>query len=451
MRLTVEERAMLAGEYGPGVRKAMEILNALGTIYGADDMVPIASAQVAGVSYKNLGDAGLEFLVDWAAQGARVCVPTTLNPAGLDLARWQELGFAADFAERQARVLQAFAEMGIRTTCTCTPYFIGNLPARGEHIAWAESSAVSFANSVLGARTNREGGPSALAAAIAGRTPRYGLHLEDNRRAGLVVEVHCPVRSSADLGALGTLVGQAARNRVPYFRGLSLPIPEVSSLDFANWGLQPAQPGKQDSQPRARSSALAEAVDLLKALGAAMAASGAVALYHVEGITPEADEPGIIAPNAETLVILDLAEGYRLLNRSVSGSQVPQFAEDRRVDLVWIGCPHASLHELAQVIELLGGRTLRAALWVTMARQVRDQAQQAGLVQALEALGGRVIADTCLVVAPVKELGFRRMATPSGNGAYYAPSHAGLAVHYGPLEACIEVAVSGEWAFEFAD
>jgi predicted aconitase len=388
----------------------MEILTALGKIYGAEDLVPISSVQVAGVSYKNLGDAGLEFLAEWAAQGARVCVPTTLNPAGLDLARWQDLGFAPDFAERQACVIQAFAAMGIRTTCTCTPYFVGNLPAFGDHIAWAESSAVSFANSVLGARTNREGGPSALAAAICGRTPRYGLHLSDKRRAQMVVEVRCPVRSSADFGALGTLVGRVARNRVPYFRGL-----DVSELETS--------------------------IDLLKALGAAMAASGAVALYHIEDLTPEAGGANLLVPGSETLVIQGLAEGYTLLGND----------EDGKIDLVWIGCPHASLDELANVIELLAGRQVRAVLWVTMAREKREEAQKAGLVAGLETLGGRVVADTCLVVAPVRDLGFRRMATPSGKGAYYAPSHSGLAVHYGPLEACVEAAVSGRWTYRIAE
>ncbi len=419
MNLTDEEQAMLAGASGPGVQKAMEILTALGRIYGADDLVPVTSVQVAGVSYKNLGDAGLEFLADWAQQGARVRVPTTLNPAGLDLERWQALGFDADFAAKQARVIQAFVAMGIRPTCTCTPYYVGNSPARGDHVAWSESSAVSFANSVLGARTNREGGPSALAAAIAGRTARYGLHLPRNRRAQLVVDVRCPVTSPADFGALGALVGKIARNRVVYFKFRVLS--EVSAAS------QEAQVGAQPSQHSA-----------FKSLGAAMAASGAVALYHVEGVTPEADQPDIIAPGAETSVVESLADGYAMLDADGG--------ED--VDLVWIGCPHASPAELAQVVELLAGRRVRAQLWVTMAREARAEAAQVGAVAALEALGGQVVADTCLVVAPVRELGFRHMATPSGKGAYYAPSQSGLAVHYGSVEACIEAAVTGHWPSE---
>jgi hypothetical protein len=412
MKLTDEEAAMLAGAEGRGVQKAMEIVTALGTIYEARDLVPVSSVQVAGVSYKNLGEAGLEFLREWAAQGARVRVPTTLNPAGLDLERWQELGFESDFAHKQDQVLQAFAAMGIQTTCTCTPYFVGNVPRRGEHIAWAESSAVSFANSVLGARTNREGGPGALAAAITGRTARFGLHLE--RRATLVVEVRCPVVSSADFGALGILVGQQARNGIPYFRHDHIHLPA----------------GHEQQN-----------TDRLKMLGAAMAASGAVALYHIEGVTPEAGEPGIIAPDARKVIIEQLDEGYATLNSNNSDKG----DESDEIDLVWIGCPHCSIDELAQVVSLLNGRPVRKALWVTMARAMRDKAAHQGLVAALEQAGGRVVADTCLVVAPVKSLGFRRMATVSGKGAYYVPAHSGLAVRYGPLEACIEAAVAGHW------
>lgn len=410
MKLTPYEQSLLEGAEGRGVQKAMEIVVALGRIYGAEDLVEISSAQVAGVSYKNLGEAGLEFLNDWAAHGARVRVPTTLNPAGLDLHAWRSLGFDAAFAAQQQRVLEAFAAMGILPSCTCTPYLVGNVPARGAHVAWAESSAVSFANSVLGARTNREGGPSALAAAIVGRTARYGLHLDVNRRAQLVVEVQCPVRSLSDFGALGILVGQQAHNRVPYLRG----------LDATRLRTRPA------------------GLDLLKTLGAAMAASGAVALYHIEGVTPESDVPDIIAPGAERITITDLQAGYQALEQ----------AETCTIDLVWFGCPHASLTELEEIVRLLDGRHCRVPLWVTMARALRDEAARCGLLQRFEALGGRVVADTCLVVAPMQGLGFQCMATPCAKGAYYAPTHSGMAVHFSSPEACVEAAVTGRWVAE---
>jgi predicted aconitase len=413
MNLSPQERAMLAGDLGPGARKAMEIVTALGRIYGAERLAPVASVQVAGVSYKNLGDAGLEFLAEWADQGARVRVPTTLNPAGMDLTRWRALGFDEDFARRQGAVIEAFARMGITTTCTCTPYLVGNRPKPGDHVAWAESSAVSFANSVLGARTNREGGPSALAAAITGRTAAYGLHLDENRRATLRVEVRAPVASPADFGALGYLVGQAARNRVPFFEGLEI----------------------HDE-------------DQLKALGAAMAASGAVALYHVPGVTPEAvSGADVLTPDAEQLAIDDLSPGYVALSRIPNHESRITNPESRitPIDLVWLGCPHASLDEIEGVVTLLAGRRVRSALWITVARAVREQAAERGLVAAVEACGGQVVADTCVVVAPVRELGFRSMATPSGKGAYYGSSHAGLTVYYGSLARCIEAAVEGRW------
>jgi hypothetical protein len=400
MKLTTEERQMLDGGRGAGVAKAMEIIVALGRLYGAERLVPVGSVQVAGVSYRNLGAAGLEFLREWADQGARARVPATLNPAGIDLEAWRALGFSKAFAQRQDLVVRAYERLGVRPTCTCTPYLIGNQPRLGEHVAWAESSAVSYANSVLGARTNREGGPSALAAAITGRTAAYGLHLEEARRASLKVEVRCPVSSFSDFGALGYLVGKVAQNRVPFFEGLN---------------------------PRTDED--------LKALGAAMAASGAVALYHVADVTPEADRPQILKSDHETFVVSDLAPGFAALT-----------AEARDIDLVWFGCPHASLDEIRRVVELLDGRRSRAALWVTTAREIRERAAQEGLVDALEASGGRLVADMCVVVAPMQELDYRTMATPSAKGAVYVPSHAGLVVRYGSIEQCVEAAVSGVWA-----
>ena len=392
---------MLEGERGPGVRKGMEIVLALGRIYGAQRLVPVGSVQVAGVSYRNLGEAGLEFLRDWAAEGARVRVPTTLNPAGVDLEAWRELGFSETFARRQQAVIEAYRRLGVRTTCTCTPYLVGSTPGLGEHVAWAESSAVSYANSVLGARTNREGGPSALAAAITGRTAAYGLHLDENRRATLRVVVACPVRTISDLGALGYLVGNEANNRVPYLEGLDV----------------------------------GRGADGLKALGAAMAASGAVALYHVAGVTPEAGRPGILAPRHDTLVIDSLRPAYDAL-----GSHA------REIDLVWLGCPHANRQEIAEVVRILAGRSVHSALWITTSREVRDQAVATGLVTAIEAAGGRVIADMCVAIAPMQELSYRTVATPSAKGAAYARSHAGLQVRYGTIEQCIEAAARGVWS-----
>ena len=408
LALSAEERAMLAGEQGPAVRRAMEIMVALARIYEAEGLVPVTHAQVAGVSYKNLGDAGLAFLRRWAEEGARVRVPTTLNPAGMDMARWQGMGIPADFAQKQQMVVDAYLAMGIQPSLTCTPYLVGYRPALGEHLAWSESSAVSFANSVLGARTNREGGPSALAAAITGRTPRCGYHLDGARRATHLVRVHCPVLSEVDFGALGYLVGRQVRGGVPYFR-----FQGETSL------------GALDAPARE---------DRLKTLGAAMAASGAVALYHVEGVTQEALRADMLASEAQAMDITGLDEALAALNRPAE-----------RIDFVSIGCPHASLDEIAQVAALLRGKRLRVPLWVTAARPIRERAEAEGLVESIEAAGGQVVSDTCVVVAPVDLLGFRSIATNSAKAAFYLPSHSGASTRFGSLEQCVRAGLSGRW------
>ena len=408
MRLTDEDQAMLDGEKGPAAAKAMKILAALGKIYGAGQMIPVKSVQVAGVSYANLGEAGLSFLQDWAEDGARVIVPTMLNPAGMDLVAWRGLGIPEEFAVRQQMVIDAYTAMGIQPTCTCTPYLAGEVPARGEHVAWSESSAVSYANSVLGARTNREGGPSALAAAIVGRTPRYGLHLTEKRRADHIVEVTCRLGCAADYGALGYLVGRQVRGGIPYFRFLS---------DRCGRGL---------SDERQRR--------MLRGLGASMAASGAVGLYHVEGITPEAEQESIVVPGARTLLVDDLSEAYAALNDKVE-----------EIDLVSIGCPHASVAAIKEVAELVSGRCLRAALWITTSRETLEAARCLDLVSRIEEAGGRVVADTCLVVSPVRSLNIRALATNSAKMAYYSRSYNDLRVRFGSVERCVQAARIGRW------
>jgi predicted aconitase len=307
--------------------------------------------------------------------------------------------------------------MGIQPTCTCTPYWVSNRPKYGEHIAWAESSAVSLANSVLGARTNREGGPSALAAAICGRTAAYGLHLDENRKARYRVDVHCQLLTISDWSALGYLVGQKIRNGVSYF------------CLHDQRTLLPAA-GELVDDPL---------VDRLKTLGAAMAASGAVALYHIAGVTPEARRTNVLATDVETLTIDDLSPAYSML-QSIGANQTGETP----IDLVSIGCPHASADEIRQVAQALQGKQLQAALWITTARETKGQL--GAETEIIETAGGRVVADTCLVVAPVDQLGFRTMATNSAKMASYTPSHSGLQVRFGTMRQCIRAAVTGVWS-----
>lgn len=373
MNLTKEEQGMFDGEMGEAARQSMEILVALGKIYVAERMIPVSCAQIAGVSYKTIGDAGLEYLKHTSANGAKVRIPSFLNPAGMDREQWKEMRIPENFAKKQIEVLEAYASMGITMTCTCTPYLVGLRPKKGEHIAWSESSAVAFGNSVLGARTNREGGPSALAAAICGVTPEYGLHLEENRVSDFVIEVEADLKTTSDYGAMGNFLGGIVKNRNPAFTGI-----------------------KNASE------------DKLKGLGAAMAASGSVALFFAEGATPEfnvAEKPEKI-----TFTQKELDETKEKLGVK------------EKPELITIGCPHASLEEIREVAELVKGKTLDCDLWVCTARQTKAVADRAGYTGIIEKAGGRVVADTCMVVCPLEEMGYRVTACNSGKAAKYLSS-----------------------------
>jgi predicted aconitase len=403
MHLTLEEQQMLSGSQGRATRKAMEILTALGAIYDADRMVPISSVQIAGVSFDNLGEAGLDFLSEMAAGGGKARVLTTLNPAGMDIENWQALGIDPDFARNQIRVIEAYAKMGVVTTCSCTPYLFGTpqfgVPHFGEHIAWAESSAVCYANSVLGARTNREGGPSALAAALTGRTPNYGLHLDENRRPGLTVQVNADLPDTRDFGALGVAIGKAIEARttkaIPYIRGIS-----------------------------------AASVDQLKSFCASLATYGGLALFHMQGITPESD---LYPAPEETLVIGsdDLEAAIRSLNLTLA---------DGEVDFVSLGCPHLSLTEIQRVAEKLAGRKVRKTFWITTSRPVKRIADQMGYSAIIEQAGAVFAVDTCCVVAPIKGR-FKVLATDSAKACYYAAAKNGSQTRFLPFDEVIEEAL----------
>jgi hypothetical protein len=390
LHLTREEEAMLAGEQGHATQKAMQILVALGKIYDAEKLVRVSSVQVSGVSYKNLGDAGLEFLSELASDG-KARVKTTLNPAGMNLTDWESQGIASRFAEKQLKVIDAYEKLGVEISCTCTPYLAGNEPGFGEHIAWGESSAVAYANSVIGARTNREGGPSALAASLTGRTPLYGLHIRENRVPTVAVNVEAHLRLPEDFAAMGYFVGKAVKDGIPYFRGVGL-----------------------------------ATLEDLKTLSAALASSGGVAMFHIEGLTPES---GLGARSLEALTFTEkeLAETGSILN------------DEGTPDFVSVGCPHCSLTELATLAKLLSGRQAKREFWICCSREVKRQADEAGYSRQIEESGAKFALDTCMVVAPVEELGFKVVATNSAKACHYL-RNAGLKVRFMPLERCVEEA-----------
>jgi predicted aconitase len=391
MYLTKDEEKILNGEQGEVMERMFRLLVRLGEIYKAEKMIPVGSVQVAGVSYKSLADPGTEYLEDLAKKGAKVKVLTFLNPAGMDLEDWHKLGFPKSFAKNQLRIMDAFKKMGIIVTSTCTPYLAGNLPRFREHIAWSESSAVSFSNSVIGARTNREGGPSALAAAICGITPNYDLHLDKNRHPHIKIKVDTDLEFSSDFGALGYYVGKQVKNKIPYFTGI------------------------KDAN-----------TDQLKALGAAMAASGAVALYHVDGLTPEADL--VKKEGLETINVgkNDIKEVYEKLNTS------------KKPDIVILGCPHASLREISILAEKLKGKHLTKPVWICTSRVMKEAAERMGFNEIIEKAGGSIVADTCMVVSPIEEMGYKVTGVDSGKAANYLPGFCKQGVVFADINKLIE-------------
>ncbi len=395
MQLTSEEERMLAGEEGYAVQKSMQILVALGEIFGADKMIPVSSVQVAGVSYHNLGDAGLEYLENLAAKDPHVRVKTTLNPAGMDLENWRELGIDEEFARKQEQVIRAFARMGITTSCTCTPYLVGNEPSRGEHIAWSESSAVTYANSILGAMTNREGGPSALAAALTGRTARFGMHLEENRRAQVRVKVEAKLTSVPDFGALGYEVGKKIGPKIPLFEG-------INHAD----------------------------VERLKSLCASIATYGGTALFHIRGISPNQTETA-----TETLIVS---------RRDIDGAIDALNDEASDIDFIALGCPHCTLDEIKVIAGLLDSKKVTREFWICTARQTMQLAEKHGYAQTIRGAGAKFACDTCMAVAPLRGR-FKVLATDSAKACYYGRGTNDFKTRIGSVEQCVRAAVTGKW------
>ncbi len=351
MFLTREEEDLLEGEEGPGKQKAMELLLAIGKIYDADELIPISSAHLSGVSYKTAGEGGLKFLRQLS--DVQVSVPTTLNPAGMDLERWEEMDVPPDFASKQLDIVSEYSRLGVETCCTCTPYLYYNLPNLGDTVSWAESNALSFVNSVIGARTNREGGPGALAAAIVGKTPRYGLHLRENRRPTVVIdaEIGSDILSHS---MLGQKVGKMVEDSIPYFRGVT------------------------------------SDTDNLKTMAAAMAASGSVAMFHVEGVTPESE-------NYEVEGLETVAIGQQ----EVEEARLSLTTGDQP-DLIALGCPHLSVDEMKSLASFLKDRNKRVdtEIWFCTSKEVRRRCPKE--VEILERFG-KVLCDTCMVVAPIEQ------------------------------------------------
>jgi hypothetical protein len=359
-----------------------DFLARAGELLGTDEFIPVDHVQIAGVSYKTITETGLELRRYFASKYKFRAPNVTINPAGMDLEDWRALGIPEAFARKQEEVIEIYTRMGAIPTITCTPYLIGNMPPPFTDAFLSESSVVAFANSVLGVRTNRESGLSTLLYAIAGYGPRYGLHLPENRNPRLAVDVQCDLQGVVDFGLLGYKLGELVKGRIPHITGI-----------------------------RSRPS-----LEELKVLSAAGGASGSIDLYHIEDVTPEAKTGLITLDKIEERVEITRASLDEVKKRLNTGK-----VED--VDLVTFGCPHASLNEVKEIASLLEGKKIRPGvqLWVCTSRAVKELSKKLGYVATVEAAGGHVVADTCMVVAPIEEMGPTTSATNSGKAAKYLP------------------------------
>ncbi|MCA9878874.1 MAG: aconitase X catalytic domain-containing protein [Thermomicrobiales bacterium] len=408
IRLSDEERAMLAGEVGPATQLAASILRRMAPIYGATSLLPVSRAHIDGVIYT--GRAGLHFAEHLADLGGKVAVVTTLNVGSVDRERWRNLGQAPEFAAAARRLGEAYLRMGAQPTFTCAPYQQGHAPAFGEQIAWSESNAVAYANSILGARTNRYGDYLDICCAITGRVPAAGLHLDENRRATCLITLQDVPEHLQGRDDFYPVLGYALGERVPG---------EVAAV--AGLSTQPT-------------------TDQLKALCAAAASSGDVALLHLIGVTPEAPTQAAAFGNRPPARTLTLSrDDLRAARRALSS------AAGDDVDVVAFGSPHCSLGECRQLAALMQGQ--RAApgvqVFVTTSRAVRQILARNGDLAVLEAFGAEVTADTCIVVAPLVKPGARVLMTNSAKYAHYGPGLLGVGSVFGSAEECVESAVRG--------
>ncbi len=406
LRLSPREREIMAGTAGPAAQLAMRIVVRMGGILGARELVEIASAHIDGCLHH--GDGGVEFAERLVALGGSVAVPATLNVGALDLLNPARVRASDRRREMALRQMRAYQALGCAPTWTCAPYQAGHRPAAGDHVAWGESNAVAFANSVLGARTNRYGDFMDICCALAGRAPRTGLHLDERRRATVVVDTggiaEALKRRDVFYPVLGTWLGATVGERVAVATGLPASVSE----------------------------------DQLKAMGAAAASSGSVGLFHVAGVTPEAPDLrtalGGVAPEE---VIAPRPDALRAVRDALSTA-----AADR-IDAVAVGSPHFSMREFDQLDELLPDAPFAVPFYVCTGRSEHGRLDEAGRLPRFLDAGVEIVVDTCVVVTPILPPGDGVLMTNSGKFAHYTPSNTGYGVVYGSLEDCVRSAARG--------
>jgi predicted aconitase len=399
---------MLSGYFGPAAQMAMRIIVRMAEVLGAAELLDITAAHIDSTIY--LGEAGLEFAERLARLGARVAVPTTLNVSGLDEHGWQDWAVPADWADKARRQMVAYQGMGCLPTWTCAPYQTDLKPTFGQQIAWGESNAIVFANSVLGARTERYPDLLDICCAITGRAPAVGLHLAPNRAGQILLElVDVPLALQQDdsfYPVLGYLLGKVAEDRIPVVTGLA------------------ARPTE----------------DQLKALGAAASSSGTVALFHIVGVTPEAHSVEAAFQGREP--VRRVAVTLDMLCRA---RQELTTAEGAALDMVVLGSPHFSVAEFIQLARLLRGAHTHPSVQflVTSSRAMVHLADKAGALAPLYDFGGKVTVDTCILATPMLPQEVKVLMTNSAKYAYYAPGLLNTRVAFGSLADCVQSAMTG--------
>ena len=420
LNLTAQEKSMLAGDHGPAVALAMRLITQLARIKNATKLIDIESVHVDGCLF--YGQAGLDYAQKLVNLGAKVVVPTTVNVGKVDLLHpnlvRQDTPEERFMAQGGRDLMAAYVTLGAKQTWTCAPYQVDTRPAFGTDIVWAESNAIAFANSVLGARTDRYGDFMDIASAITGKAALVGLHLLENRVGHLIIDCRKLSKRVLDLDITYPLAGKYAGTKNPVFLGIPADVSE----------------------------------DKLKALGAAAASSGGVGLFHVIGRTPEAPTLDAVTPLGQTLPTY--AVDAKLLTQT--RDELCTAGQGTILDAVSLGTPHASLAEISQLLESFSnGRAIadHVSFYINTGRSVFTQDRELGLVTKLESLGLKFVVDTCAYVTSIFRPGTKTAMTNSGKVAHYAPGNMNVDIVLGTLAECVTSAQNGvlTWDDELFD
>lgn len=414
MRLNIREEDILAGKYGHTMQRCMEMLVAIGECYEAERMVPVTSVHIAG-NYPVLMDEGVEWLEELAEEGLKVSIFTTKNPEMFDFESVEELGVPYRLQERQLRIDKALKSLGVTLFYSCHHYLLGNTPRFGDHIAWASSGSQVYANSIIGARSNRDGDHVGLCAAIIGVVPEWGMHLTENRKGQVLIDLSnmdFERLNHADYQAMGWQLGKKVGEKTPVLAGLP------HDLD----------------------------IEKIKAMLYTITVTGAVGMVHLAGITPEA--PTVETAFGENGVP---SEFLRITEEEIDQAYHDiSTAKDEKVDLVIFGCPQCTIQNIGKVADLLKGRRVHpeTELWICTSKWCKELSKRMGFLDIITAAGGRIVADVGAADGPhlyLRDRGIRTIAINSARGSYYSHNLFGVETWFGSTEDCLRSAISGRW------